>query len=111
MTSAAMRRSWKARRPLTALLSGWIDKRMEDADTELARILAGPAADLHGHEGLVHRHLELGHLCRSHLIRLERDPPQQLFGRRELELIDHGVTQCDRHLLALIEQAARLVES
>src|SRR5207249_10156998 len=87
MTSAAMRRSWRNRRTL----SGRLDEGMEHADAELARILAGPAADLHGHEGLVDGHLQLGHVGCADLVRLQRDFSKQLVLRHEIELVDHGV--------------------
>ena len=83
---------------------------MEHADAELARILAGPAADLHGHEGLVDGQLQFGHLGGTHLISLERNPAQLFVLGRQFELIDYGVVQLYRDLLVFVEDAAGVVD-
>src|SRR5436190_22911167 len=86
MTSAATRRSCRNRRASADRL----DERMEHADAELARILAGPAADLQGDERLVDRNLKLGHLGGAHLIRFDGDPSQNRPPlRRQLEFVEN----------------------
>src|SRR5437763_632563 len=83
-TSDAIRRRRRSRRTL----SGRLDEGMEHADAELARILAGPAADLHRDERLVDGDLDFGRLPCPELIGLDRNAPEEPFLWHQIEFVE-----------------------
>src|SRR4029079_6355738 len=104
-TSAAIRMSCGNRR-----LADRFDEGMEHADAELARILAGAAADLSGYERLVDQDVQFSHLGAAKLVRLQMDLAELLVLRNQIERLRHRPVDSDRDVLSVGEIAARLID-
>src|SRR6266700_224276 len=89
--------------------AGRCDVGVENANAELARILARAIADRSRHERFVDRNADLGHVSCAKLCSFDRNLANLLVLRRDLKTVERDRPNGNLNLLRLVEDAARIV--